>query len=79
MNVVERHLEDIKYYNDYKHKLVQFIIVHACYEHSYSSSQNIRKVPKRIHITHGEMLGLLKEIQRLEILTYKLKNHVTIK
>ena len=40
---------------------------------AYSSNKNIRKHDNRIHITHNEMTGLLKEIQNIEISIYNLK------
>ena len=65
--------EDIKYFEDYKKRLCQFIINNCCYMVAYSSNKNIRKHDNRIHITHNEMTGLLKEIQNIEISIYNLK------
>ena len=59
--------QDIKYYDNYKKKLCQFIIINSCYVAN-------GKYHGRIHITHPQMLNILKEIQRLEILIYELKN-----
>jgi len=65
--------DDIEYFEDYKKKLCQFIIINSCYYRAYSSNENIRKLDNRIHITHNEMIGLLKEIQEVEITIYNLK------
>ena len=39
----------------------------------FEDYENIRKLDNRIHITHNEMIGLLKEIQEVEITIYNLK------
>ncbi len=64
---------DIKYFEDYKKRLCQFIINNCCYMVAYSSNKNVRKHDNRIHITHYEMTGLLKEIQSIEISIHNLK------
>lgn len=67
-------MSDIEYYDDYKKRLIQYITVMCCYHKAYSSEVNQKNpVHKRHHITHREMLGLMKEILSLEILIYKLK------
>tara|TARA_R100000988_G_C3939108_1_gene135313 strand:+ start:89 stop:424 length:336 start_codon:yes stop_codon:yes gene_type:complete len=59
--------KDIEYYENYKKSLCQFVIINSCYVAN-------GKYHGRIHLKHTEMLDILKEIQRLEILIYELKN-----
>ena len=63
MNKLE---EEIEYYNSYKKNLIQFII-HSC---SYAKET---KTVGRVRLTANEVLGLQKEICRLELLVYDLK------
>ena len=58
---------DIEYYENYKKSLCQFIITNSCYVAN-------GKYHGRVHLKHADMLNLLKEIQRLEILIYEIKN-----
>ena len=65
--VMRRQLEEeIEYYNSYKKNLIQFII-HSC---SYAKQT---KTVKRIRLTANEILGLQKEICRVELFIYDLK------
>ena len=63
MNKLE---EEIEYYTSYKKNLIQFII-HSC---SYAKQT---KTVKRIRLTANEILGLQKEICRVELFIYDLK------
>lgn len=63
MNKLE---EEIKYYNSYKKNLIQFII-HSC---SYAKQT---KTVGRIRLTSNQILGLQKEICRVELFIYDLK------
>jgi hypothetical protein len=67
LRLEQKRKEDIEYYDNYKKSLCQFIIINSCYVSN-------GKYYGRIHINHHEMFNILKEIQRLEILIYELKN-----
>mgnify|MGYP001261025718 CR=1 FL=1 len=71
---VDKLEETIEYYNDYKKRLCQLIIVNCCYKIPYSSKRNLKSaVKKRIHFTTREMTALLKELQEIEVLVHDLK------
>ena len=57
---------DIEYFNSYKKSLIQFLI------HSVAYPGN-KKVWGRVRLNPNEILGIQKEISRLEILIYDLK------
>ena len=67
-------VDDIYYYEDYKNKLCQFIINGTKCTRPYGK-QNNKSFKKKIHLTNREMLGLLKEIQEINILVYNLKQY----
>ena len=67
---------DIEYFDDYKKRLIQFIITNCCYSVPYSSKDNyIGKIKKRLHFTPQEMLDIIKEILMLELKINKLKSN----
>ena len=59
-------IENIEYYTNYKNALCQFIIRNGTYNGGV-------KLKKRERINTEQMTKLLKEIQDIEILIYKLK------
>tara|TARA_R110002167_G_scaffold242466_1_gene448090 strand:+ start:52 stop:354 length:303 start_codon:yes stop_codon:yes gene_type:complete len=59
--------KDIKYYNNYKTQLNQFII----YNCSYNKTS---KLHDRIRLDTRELLGVLKEISRIEKIIYALNS-----
>ena len=59
--------KDIKYYNNYKTQLNQFII----YNCSYNKPS---KLQDRIRLDTRELLGVLKEISRIEKIIYTLNS-----
>tara|TARA_R110002050_G_scaffold367_1_gene2475 strand:+ start:822 stop:1124 length:303 start_codon:yes stop_codon:yes gene_type:complete len=59
--------KDIKYYNNYKTQLNQFII----YNCSYNKPS---KLQDRIRLDTRELLGVLKEISRIEKIIYALNS-----
>ena len=58
--------EQIEYYDLYKKNLVQFIM-HSCAYHTNSNPHG------RVRLNTHEILGLQKEISRMEIFIYDLK------
>lgn len=58
--------ENIEYYTSYKNSLCQFIIRNGTYNGGV-------KLKKRERINTEQMTKLLKEIQDIEVLIYKLK------
>ena len=54
-------VEDLEYFKSYKRNLYQFLIINCCYPGTYNP--NGGRIPTSAH----NMLGLLKEISRLEI------------
>jgi len=80
MNIETEFIEnlnnDIEYFDDYKKRLIQFIITNSCYSVPYSSKDNyIGKTKKRLHLTPHEMLDIIKEILMLELKINKLKSN----
>ena len=80
MNIETEFIEnlnnDIEYFDDYKKRLIQFIITNSCYSVPYSSKDNyIGKTKKRLHLTPHEMLNIIKEILMLELKIDKLKSN----
>lgn len=59
-------IENIEYYTNYKNSLCQFIIRNG----SYEKKTNLHN---RQRIEPNDMARILKEIQDIEILIYKLK------
>ena len=59
--------KDIKYYNNYKTQLNQFII----YNCSYTKPS---KLQDRIRLDTRELLGVLKEISRIQKIIYDLNS-----
>ena len=59
--------KDIKYYNNYKTQLNQFII----YNCSYNKPS---KLQDRIRLDTRELLGVLKEISRIQKIIYDLNS-----
>jgi hypothetical protein len=59
-------IESIEYYTNYKNALCQFVIINGSYDSG-------RKLHNRERINTQDMTRLLKEIQDIEILIYKLK------
>jgi predicted metal-binding transcription factor (methanogenesis marker protein 9) len=59
-------IENIEYYTEYKNNLCQFIIRNGSYKKSSNLHNRQRIVPE-------DMRKILKEIQDIEILIYKLK------
>ena len=59
--------KEIKYYNNYKTQLNQFII----YNCSYNKPS---KLQDRIRLDTRELLGVLKEISRIEKIIYTLNS-----
>ena len=49
---------DIEYYNDYKKRLCQFVIHNS----SYDSNS---KLHRRVRLQHHQLLGILKEMQKI--------------
>jgi uncharacterized protein len=60
-------IENIEYYTNYKNSLCQFIIRNGSYQKNSNLHNRERIVPE-------DMAKLLKEIQDIEILIYKLKH-----
>ncbi len=60
-------IENIEYYTNYKNSLCQFIIRNGSYKKNSNLHNRERIVPE-------DMAKLLKEIQDIEILIYKLKH-----
>ena len=58
--------EQIEYYDSYKKNLVQ-LIMHSCAYHTST------KLHGRVRLNTHEILGLQKEISRMEIFIYDLK------
>jgi len=59
---MEKHLEDIEYFKDYKKKLIQFIICNCCYTNGHYK----KKRYGRKEISPHNMLGLLLEIINID-------------
>jgi hypothetical protein len=54
--------KEIRYFKEYRKKLIQFIIVNTC----YSQTPGYYKGQGRVKFKPRQMLGLLKEISDLE-------------
>ena len=66
-DVIKNIDKEIKYYNNYKTQLNQFII----YNCSYNKPS---KLQDRIRLDTRELLGVLKEISRIEKIIYTLNS-----
>ena len=66
-DVIKNIDKEIKYYNNYKTQLNQFII----YNCSYTKPS---KLQDRIRLDTRELLGVLKEISRIEKIIYTLNS-----
>jgi|TARA_R110001606_G_scaffold364692_1_gene519247 hypothetical protein len=66
-------VEDLEYFKSYKRNLHQFIILNCCYPGTYNAKGG------RIPISAHEMLGLLKEISRIENHIAKIQDELGVK